>query len=61
MTQDSGAPSDGRIGHKMLGKDKHARLLHRIYMEQHIFFSLIIEGTTEKVLQFIMPLRSIYN
>ncbi len=24
-------------------------------------FSLIIEGTTEKVLQFIMPLRSIYN
>ncbi len=31
-------------------------------MEQHIFgFSLIIEGTTEKVLQFIMPLKSIYN
>jgi hypothetical protein len=31
-------------------------------MEQCIFaFSLIIEGTTEKVLQFIMPLRSIYN
>ena len=24
-------------------------------------FTLIIEGTTEKVLQFIMPLRSIYN
>jgi hypothetical protein len=24
-------------------------------------FSLIIEGTTEKVLQFIMPLKSIYN
>ncbi len=31
-------------------------------MEQRIFaFSLIIEGTTEKVLQFIMPLKSIYN
>jgi hypothetical protein len=24
-------------------------------------FSLFIEGTTEKVLQFTMPLRSIYN
>jgi hypothetical protein len=24
-------------------------------------FSLIIEGTTEKVLQFIMPLKSISN
>jgi hypothetical protein len=38
----------------------------RIYsidlMEQQVFaFSLIIEGTTEKVLQFIMPLESIYN
>jgi hypothetical protein len=31
-------------------------------MEQHNFaFSLIIEGTTEKVLQYIMPLKSIYN
>jgi len=31
-------------------------------MEQHVFeFSLIIEGSTEKVLQFIMPLRSINN
>ncbi len=31
-------------------------------MEQRIFaFSLIIEGTTEKVLQFVMPLKSIYN
>jgi hypothetical protein len=30
--------------------------------EQHIFvFSLIIEGTTEKVLQLIMPVKSIYN
>ncbi len=26
-----------------------------------IAFSLIIEGTTEKVLQFIMPLKFIYN
>jgi len=25
------------------------------------YFSLIIEGTTERVLQFIMPIRSIYN
>jgi hypothetical protein len=24
-------------------------------------FSLIIEGTTEKVFQFIMPFKSIYN
>jgi hypothetical protein len=31
-------------------------------MEQLIFaFSLIIEGTTEKVFQFIMPRKSIYN
>jgi hypothetical protein len=31
-------------------------------MEQHIFaFSLIIEGTREKVLQLIMPLKSIDN
>ena len=31
-------------------------------MEQHVFtFLLIIEGTTEKVVQFIMPLKSIYN
>jgi hypothetical protein len=29
-------------------------------MEQCIFaFSFIIEGTTEKVLQFLMPLKSI--
>jgi hypothetical protein len=31
-------------------------------MEQCVFeFSLIIEGATEKVLQFIRPLKSIYN
>jgi hypothetical protein len=32
-------------------------------MEQHHFFtfSLITEGTTEKALQFILPLKSIYN
>ncbi len=31
-------------------------------MEQHVFaFSSIIEGITEKVLKFIMPLKSIYN
>jgi hypothetical protein len=24
-------------------------------------FSIIIEGTTENVMQFIMPLKSIYN
>jgi hypothetical protein len=31
-------------------------------MEQHVFaFSLVIEGTTDKVLQFIMPLQPIYN
>jgi hypothetical protein len=31
-------------------------------MEQRIFnFSLIIGGTTEKVLQFIMPLKAVYN
>ncbi len=31
-------------------------------MEQHVFaFSIIIEWTTEKVLQFIKPLKSIYN
>jgi len=31
-------------------------------MEQHIFTtSMIIEGTTEKVLQFILTLKSIYT
>ncbi len=32
-------------------------------MEQHVFFAFlsIIEGTTEEVLQFIIPLKSIYN
>ncbi len=36
--------------------------VNSIVMEQHIFYILlIIEGTTEKVLQFIMPLKSIYN
>ncbi len=31
-------------------------------MEQRFFlFSLILEGATEKVLQFQMPLKSIYN
>jgi hypothetical protein len=31
-------------------------------IEQLVFaFSLIIESTTEKVLQFIMPLKSIYS
>ncbi len=31
-------------------------------MEQHIFaFWLIIEGAAEKVLQFIIQLKSIYN
>ncbi len=32
-------------------------------MEQHVFlaFSLIAEGTTEKVLQLTMPLKSINN
>jgi hypothetical protein len=31
-------------------------------MDQHVFaFLLIIEGTTEKVLQFIMQLKSIYH
>jgi hypothetical protein len=31
-------------------------------MEQHVFaFLLIIEGTTEKVLQFTMQLKSIYH
>jgi hypothetical protein len=35
----------------------------RSIMEQRGFsaFSIIIEGTTEKVLQFIMPLKFIYK
>jgi hypothetical protein len=34
----------------------------KLAMEQHIFaFSLIIEGTTEKLLQFKTPLKPIYN
>jgi hypothetical protein len=39
----------------------HGKLTYLI-MEEHVFvFSLIIEGNTEKVLQFITPLKSIYN
>ncbi len=35
----------------------------RSIKEQHVIFAftLIIESTTEKVLQFIMPMKSIYN
>jgi hypothetical protein len=41
---------------------KHGSLLQIIKMEQCVFaFSLIAESTTEKVLQFQMPLKSIYN
>jgi len=37
-------------------------LILNILMEQHLFtFSLIIGGTTEKVLQLIRQIRSIYN
>ncbi len=33
-----------------------------VSMEQHVFtISLIIEGATEKVLQFMLPLKSIYK
>ncbi len=31
-------------------------------MEQRVFaFSIITKSTTEKVMQFIMPLKSVYN
>jgi hypothetical protein len=41
--------------------DKSSNLI-RYGMEQHILaFSLIIEGATEKVLKFIVTLKSIYN
>jgi hypothetical protein len=34
----------------------------KVLMEHHIFaFSLIIEGTKEKALQFLMPIKSIFN
>ena len=43
-------------------REFHFNEIILIPMERHIFtFSLIIEGTTEKVLQFIMPLKSIYS
>ncbi len=29
-------------------------------IEQHVFFTLIIEDNTEKVLQFVIPEMSIY-
>jgi hypothetical protein len=39
-----------------------ARQIGAYAMEQHIFvFSFIVEGSTEKVLQFLMPFKSIYN
>jgi len=39
-----------------------AEILQANTMEQRVFaFSLIIEGTSEKVLQFIVSLKSIYN
>jgi len=41
---------------------KRLIVVGQVSMEQRVFaFSLIIEGTTEKVLQFIMPLKSINN
>ena len=41
---------------------EEAYLLQDLEMEHHVFsFGLIIEGTTEKVLQFKIPLRSICN
>jgi hypothetical protein len=39
-----------------------SEIVELLAMEQQFFaFSLIIEGTTEKLLQFIMPLQLIYN
>jgi hypothetical protein len=35
------------------------KLLHLSAMENHVY--LIIEGTTEKMLQYTQPLKSIYN
>ncbi len=43
-----------------LASYKHTKVLVQ-WNSTFFWFSLIIEGTTEKVLQFIMPLRSIYN
>ncbi len=42
---------------------KDCLIIHYYIMEQHVFlaFWLIIEGTTEKVFQLIMPLKSVYN
>ncbi len=36
--------------------------MYTVLMEQHVFaFSVLQEVTTEKVLQFKMPLKPIYN
>ncbi len=44
----------------VLNKSKQKMLIQK---EQHVFFafSLIIKGTAEKVLQFMMPFKSIYS
>jgi hypothetical protein len=45
-----------------MAREFHFNEIILIPMEQRIFtISLIIEGATEKVLQFQMPLKSIYN
>ncbi len=46
-----------------LNNDCDLLVFENMSLEQHVFFyfSLIIEGTTEKVLQCMMPLKSFYN
>ncbi len=45
-----------------MAREFHFNEIILIPMERHIFtFSLIIEGATEKVLQFKIPLKSVYN
>ncbi len=52
---------DARLFHSSSWKCHHFDIWNR--MEQHVFFAfwLIIEGDTEKVLQVIIQLKSIYN
>jgi hypothetical protein len=47
--------------HGRFTRRDHLGTQHK-YDWQHAFaFSFVIEGTTEKVLKFVMPLKSIYN
>ncbi len=54
-------PVNSRLGRKWLTIIMTLAYQNKEWNNTFLAFSLIIEGTTDKVLQFIMPLESIYS